>query len=189
MHIICIGYGRLGTQVVRVLDTQKHKVVVIDKERSALERRDRDLHARFLFGNAIDEDLLREAGAEHADALFALTRDENTNLMAAQVARIVFNIPRIIAVVYDPAREETYSAAGIETLPITVAGAEYLVRRLEGMPDQKTSLKEAWERAQGHGVTAPVPTPAPGARPPDQPFYVVEISRAHVLTPATDPTH
>ena len=54
MHIICIGYGRLGTQVVRVLDTQKHKVVVIDKERSALERRDRDLHAKFLFGNAID---------------------------------------------------------------------------------------------------------------------------------------
>ena len=169
MHIICIGYGRLGTQVVRVLDTQKHKVVVIDKERSALERRDRDLHAKFLFGNAIDEDLLREAGAEHADALFALTRDENTNLMAAQVARIVFNIPRIIAVVYDPAREETYRAAGIETLPITVAGAEYLVRRLEEIPDQKTSLKEAWERAQGHAAAAPLPTPAPGARPPDQP--------------------
>ena len=180
MHIICIGYGRLGTQVVRVLDTQKHKVVVIDKERSALERRDRDLHARFLFGNAIDEDLLREAGAEHADALFALTRDENTNLMAAQVARIVFNIPRIIAVVYDPAREETYRAAGIETLPITVAGAEYLVRRLEEMPEHKVSLKEAWERAQGHGVTAPVPTPAPGARPPDQPFYVVVLGGGRV---------
>ena len=180
MHIICIGYGRLGTQVVRVLDTQKHKVVVIDKERSALERRDRDLHARFLFGNAIDEDLLREAGAEHADALFALTRDENTNLMAAQVARIVFNIPRIIAVVYDPAREETYRAAGIETLPITVAGAEYLVRRLEEMPEHKVSLKEAWERAQGHGVTAPVPTPPPGARPPDQPFYVVVLGGGRV---------
>src|SRR3989304_1981855 len=180
MHIICIGYGRLGTQVVRVLDTQKHKVVVIDKERSALERRDRDLHAKFLFGNAIDEDLLREAGAEHADALFALTRDENTNLMAAQVARIVFNIPRIIAVVYDPAREETYRAAGIETLPITVAGAEYLVRRLEEMPDQKTSLKEAWERAQGHAAAAPLPTPAPGARPPDQPFYVVVLGGGRV---------
>src|SRR3970282_2718463 len=132
MHIICIGYGRLGTQVVRVLDTQKHKGVVIDKGGSALERRDRALPARFLFGTAIEEDLLPEAGAEHADALFALTRDENTNLMAAQVARIVFNIPRIIAVVYDPAREETYRAAGIETLPITVAGAEHLVGRHGG---------------------------------------------------------
>src|SRR3989304_763530 len=120
MHIICIGYGRLGTQVVRVLDTQKHKVVVIDKERSALERRDRDLHAKFLFGNAIDEDLLREAGPE--------------------------------------------SRGG----------------RWEETPDQKRSLKEAWERAQGHAAAAPLPTPAPGARPPDQPFYVVVLGGGRV---------
>lgn len=180
MRIICVGYGRLGTQVVRLLDTQKHDVVVIDKLRAAVERRDRDLHAKFLFGNAIDEDLLREAGAEQADALFALTRDENTNLMVAQVARIVFNIPRIIAVVYDPAREGTYRAAGIETLPITVAGAEYLVSQLEEGAARTTSLKEAWARAKGHAVEAPVPVTPAGVRPPDQPFYVVVMGGGRV---------
>lgn len=180
MRIICIGYGRLGTQVVKLLDTQRHQVVVIDKDRVALERRDRDLHARFLFGNAIDEDLLREAGGEQAHALFALTRDENTNLMVAQVAQIIFNIPRIIAVVYDPAREALYRAAGIETLPITMAGAEYLVSKLDEMAERKVSLKEAWERAKGHAAGAPLPTPPPGVRAPDQPFYVVVVGGGRV---------
>ncbi|MFQ5663861.1 MAG: NAD-binding protein [Terriglobia bacterium] len=180
MRIICVGYGRLGAQVVKLLDTQKHEVVVVDKDRATLERRGRDLHARFLLGNAIDEDVLREAGAEQADALFGLSRDENTNLMAAQVARIVFNIPRIFAVVYDPAREQTYRAAGIETLPITVAGAEYLVSQLQEAPGRAVSLKETWERAKGHAAQTPLPAPATEGRAPDQPFYVVVMGGGRV---------
>jgi trk system potassium uptake protein TrkA len=106
MRIICVGYGRLGSQVVKLLDARQHEVVAIDnvaidKAPSVLERRDPELGVRFLFGNAIDEAILREAGAEEADALFALTRDENTNLMVAQVARSVFNVRRVVAVVYD----------------------------------------------------------------------------------------
>jgi trk system potassium uptake protein TrkA len=180
MRIICVGYGRLGSQVVKLLDTQQHEVAVLDKERTALERHDRDLHAKFLLGNAIDEELLREAGAERADALFALTRDENTNLMVAQVAKIVFQIPRIIAVVYDAAREEVFRAAGIETLPITVAGAEYLISQLGKEPGKRGAIKEAWERAAGHAAEMQMPAPAPGARPGDQPFYVVVMGGGRV---------
>lgn len=180
MRIICVGYGRLGSQVVRLLDTQQHEVVAIDKEPSVLERRDRDSRVRFLFGNAIDEDVLREAGADKADALFALTRDENTNLMVAQVARVLFAVPRVIAVVYDAPREETFRAAGIETLPITVAGAEYLIHQLELPPDQKASFPEAWARAKGHALEAPLPAAPPGVRPPDQPFYVVVMGGGRV---------
>ena len=182
MKIICVGYGRLGSQVVKLLDTQQHEVAVLDKERTALERHDRDLHAKFLLGNAIDEELLREAGADQADALFALTRDENTNLMIAQVAKIVFQIPRIIAVVYDAAREEVFRAAGIETLPLTVAGAEYLVGQLSKAPGKRGSIKEAWERATGHAAEMPMPAAAPEAsgRPADQPFYVVVMGGGRV---------
>jgi len=181
MRIICVGYGRLGSQVVKLLDTQQHEVVVLDKERGALERHDRDLHAKFLLGNAIDEELLREAGAEEADALFALTRDENTNLMVAQVAKIVFQIPRIIAVVYDAAREEVFRAAGIETLPLTVAGAEYLVSQLDQTGKKRASFKQASERArEGHAAEMPMPAPAPGVRPADQPFYVVVMGGGRV---------
>ncbi|MCI0403913.1 MAG: NAD-binding protein [Acidobacteria bacterium] len=181
MRIICVGYGRLGSQVVKLLDTQKHEVAVLDKERTALERHDRDLHAKFFLGNAIDEELLREAGASQADALFALTRDENTNLMVAQVAKIVFQIPRIIAVVYDAAREEVFRAAGIETLPITVAGAEYLVSQLDQTGKKRATFKEAWDRAhEGHAAEMPMPAPVAGPRPADQPFYVVVMGGGRV---------
>ncbi len=180
MRIICIGYGRLGAQLVKLLDTRQHDVVVIDKNRTALERRDRDLHAKFFFGNAIDEHVLREAGVEHADVFIALTRDENVNLMAAQVARTIFNIPRVIAVVYDPAREGIYRAAGIETLPITVAGAEFLLARMEAEPDSDVSLQATWGRAHGHAAAVPVPSVPARVPEPDQPFYVIVVGGARV---------
>ncbi|MBI4462637.1 MAG: NAD-binding protein [Acidobacteria bacterium] len=180
MHIIVVGYGRLGRQVVKLLDTQQHEVVVIDKDRAVLERRDRDLHARFLAGNAIDEHVLQTAGADKADVLLALTRDENTNLMAAQVARVIYQVPRVVAVVYDPAREATYRAAGIETLPITVAGAEYLVAQLQQPPDRPISFQKTYARARGHGLEAPLPTPQPTETPPGRPFYVIIVGGGRV---------
>lgn len=141
MKIIVIGYGRVGSQFIRKVDKEAHQVVVIEKERSALQRLDPPQGVRFIYGNAIDEDLLREAGADSADMMLALTRDENTNLMVAQIARVIFNMPRVIAVVYDPDRESYFHEAGIETLAITVAGADLLTARIAGgvsLPDSMT---------------------------------------------------
>lgn len=181
MRILVVGYGRLGTQLVKLLDTKQHDVVVIDKDRTALERHDRELHARFLFGNATDEDILRDAGADRADALFALTRDENTNLMAAQVARVIFHVPRVVAVVYDPAREDTFRAAGIETLPITVAGAEYLCARLDQAVEKAVSFQAVWERAHGEVHEPSVPAvPIRRAATAGEPFYVVVVGGGRV---------
>ncbi len=132
MKVIVIGYGRMGSQVVKKVDTQAHEVVVIDKERAVFNRPDAPRGARFIVGNALDEDLLREAGADSADVLTALTRDENTNLMIAQMARVVFNLPRVVAVVYDPEREVYFHEAGIETLSMTVVGADLLAAQLAG---------------------------------------------------------
>jgi trk system potassium uptake protein TrkA len=154
MRILVIGYGRLGRQVVRQLDTQKHEIVVLDKERAVLERSDRDPHVRYVMGNAIDEDALRNAGAEKAEVLFALTRDENTNLMVAQAARLVFHVPHVLAVVYDPAREPQYRAAGIDTMALTVAGADFLVSKLEEGPGRPATFEEAWTRTAGRSVEA-----------------------------------
>ncbi len=156
MRIIVVGYGRLGTQVVRQLDTSEHEVVVIDKQRALGERTGRSAGVRFLGGNAIDPDLLQAAGAPGAGALFALTRDENTNLMVAQLAKSVFRIPRVMAVVYDPAREPSYRAAGIQTMALTVAGAEFLIGQLQEKPQ---SFSEVWKRAQGRAAEVAAPAP------------------------------
>ena len=171
MKIIVIGYGRAGSQFVKKIDTQAHEVVVIDKESSVLERADVPKGVRVFIGNAIDEDLLREAGAESADVILALTRDENTNLMIAQIARVVFNVPKVIAIVYDPQREASFHEAGIETLAIAVAGAELLAARVEGRAGVSGTAVEAW-RPSGQ-AEARVPLRPLEAQ--DGSFYVIVV--------------
>ena len=175
MRIIVVGYGRLGRQVVKHLDTRRHEVIVLDKELTLLQRPDRDPNVKPVVGNAIDPDVLREAGAEGADALFALTRDENTNLMVAQVARQVFDVPKVMAVVYDPAREPSYRAAGIETMALTVAGAEFIVGQLSESPLRE--FGEVWKRAHGHAAEPPV---APVRAETTGPMYVIIVGGGRV---------
>ncbi len=131
MKIIVVGYGRTGSQLVRRLDLERHEVVIIDKDPAVFQRVGRHVKARVMVGNGIDIDLLRQAGAEGADAFFAMTRDENTNLMAGQIARTAFNIGRVFAVIYDPKRIDIYEAMGIETFCLTAAAAEYLADMIE----------------------------------------------------------
>ena len=134
MKIIVIGYGRVGSQFVKRIDTKIHDVVVIDKEKIVLEHAEVPKGVRFQIGNAIDEDLLREVGADKADVILTLTRDENTNLMIAQIARVLFKVPKVIAVVYEPQREAYFHEAGIETMAVAVAGADLLARLMGTAP-------------------------------------------------------
>lgn len=175
MRIIVVGYGRLGAQVVKHLDAHSHEVVVIDKELTLLQQPVPDPGVKFIAGNAIDPDVLREAGADGADALFALSRDENTNLMVAQVARQVFHVPKVMAVVYDPAREPSYRAAGIETMALTVAGAEFIVGQLMQTPPPEFS--EVWKRVHGHAAEMSSP---PVRSETTGPMYVIIVGGGRV---------
>ena len=168
MKIIVIGYGRLGSQFVKKFDIQAHEVVVIDRERSIFDRPDLPKALKVFLGNAIDMDLLREAGADNADVILALTRDENTNLMIAQIARVIFNVPKVIAVVYDPQREASFHEAGIETLAITAAGADLLNTRLVGAVGEGAEPSSTSSQ-----VTARVPLRPLHAQ--DGSFYVLMV--------------
>jgi trk system potassium uptake protein TrkA len=175
MKVIVVGYGRLGRQVVLHLAWQNHEIVVVDKQRSLLQSPPDDPHIKVLAGNAIDGDVLREAGVETADALFALTRDENVNLMVAQVAKTFFKVPKVMAVVYDPAREPSYRAFGIDTMALTVAGAEFVVSQLSAEPLREFSA--VWQRAHGHSAETP---PAPTRETPVGPLYVIVMGGGRV---------
>jgi trk system potassium uptake protein TrkA len=106
MKIVVIGYGRVGSRTVAALIERGHEISLIDKEASRLGRACHLEGVELVQGNGIDVDVQREAGMGEADLLLALTFDDNVNLMAAQVGRSHFNVPRAIARVYEPTHAE-----------------------------------------------------------------------------------
>lgn len=124
MKVVILGCGRLGAYLARRLVSQGHEVTVIDHDSAALARLGDDFPGRTVVGTGIDEDVLRRAGIEEADAFVAATNWDNTNVMAAQVAREIFGVPRVICRMYDPLREEFYRSLGLETICPTLWSAE-----------------------------------------------------------------
>lgn len=106
MKIVVIGYGRVGSRTVAALLERGHQITIIDKEASRLGRATNLEGVDLVQGNGIDVDVQREAGIGEADILLAVTFDDNVNLMAAQVARTHFHVPRAIARVYEPSHAE-----------------------------------------------------------------------------------
>lgn len=170
MRIIIVGFGRVGTLLVQQIDGKQHEVIVIDKERHLADHPLATVPTRFIIGDAIDAEVLREAGVEQTDVLFATSRDENTNLMVAQVARIIFNVPKVVAMIYDPRRELSYHEAGIETFCLTQAGAHFLASQITEKPF--TDLKGAWKKAHEE-MMQQVREPVKSVATPGKSFYVI----------------
>ncbi len=125
MKIIILGCGRLGAHLARRLDTEGHAVTVIDRTNESFARLGIDFKGEKILGTGIDEDVLRNAGIEQADAFIALSNGDNTNAMAAEIAKLVFKVPRVVARLYDPVREDTFHTLGLmETVCPTVMGSD-----------------------------------------------------------------
>src|SRR5207248_5538275 len=98
---------------------------------SAFERLPASFRGRKLVGNGIDQDVLRRAGVETADAFVACTQGDNRNVMAAQIAQHIFRVPRVVSRIYDPIREEMYRGLGLRTISPTKVGAALLMQAIE----------------------------------------------------------
>jgi trk system potassium uptake protein TrkA len=96
-----------------------HNVTIIDMQSEAFRRLGTRFKGGRIIGNGIDEDVLKRAGIETADIFVAATQGDNRNIMAAQIARFVFNVPKVIARIYDPIRADRYREMGIITLCTT----------------------------------------------------------------------
>jgi trk system potassium uptake protein TrkA len=128
LYIVIIGCGRLGSYLANQLSQVGHSVVVIDID----EKTFNDLSPAFsgfsIEGDATHIAVLREAKLKKADVLFAATHEDNVNLMVAQVARKIFNVPHVLARVYDPRREQVFNQLGVETIcPTSVAAEMFLL--------------------------------------------------------------
>jgi trk system potassium uptake protein TrkA len=124
MKVVIMGCGRVGARVAALLDHNGHHVTMIDTDSRSFRRLPPDFKGGTIIGTGIDEDVLRAAGIEQADAFIAVTNGDNRNIMAAQVARVVFNVPEVVCRIYDPVREDTYRRMGLTTVcPTTTISA------------------------------------------------------------------
>jgi trk system potassium uptake protein TrkA len=114
MHIVIAGVGRVGSELARRTSLDGHDVVAIDKRIEALDRLGPEFNGETVIGEAFDVSVLRQAGIERAEVFLAVTSSDNANLMATEVVRRVFKTPRAIARLYDPARQPSYQALGID---------------------------------------------------------------------------
>lgn len=118
-YIVIIGCGRLGGTLANHLSKTGHSVVVVDQREAAFDKLSVDFSGFKVLGDASELDILQEASANKADYLFAVTTRDSTNLMVAQVALTIFNVPHVVARVFDPVREEIYRSFGIMTISPT----------------------------------------------------------------------
>ena len=133
MKVVIVGCGRVGSTLARELDAAGHKVTIIDERVSAFSRLGEGFGGGMVVGTGIDESVLRRAGIEEADCFTAVTNGDNRNIMAAQIAKVVFNVPRVITRIYDPIREQTYREFGLETICSTsIVSAMISTYLLEG---------------------------------------------------------
>jgi len=126
MYVIIVGCGRVGSELAKLLSAEGHNVVIIDKNPASFERLGGAFNGITVIGNGFSLNLLRQAGIEKADAFCAVTNGDNTNLVSAQAAKKIFNVPKVIARVYDPQRAHIYKALGLDIISGTILFAAML---------------------------------------------------------------
>jgi len=137
MHVIVGGFGRVGRHLAHVLESEGHSITVIDRNPHVFVEYGEEVRGRKLTGEVFDRDTLLKAGIERADAYIAVTSGDNSNIVSARVARERFNVPCVVARIFDPRRATIYERFGIPTISsVKWAAAQLLAMILE--PDLST---------------------------------------------------
>jgi trk system potassium uptake protein TrkA len=102
MRVIIVGAGEVGYQIAKFLSLESLDVVVIDKDRDKLRRIVEEIDVAVVEGEGGDPSTLKEAEADKADIMLAVTDKDETNMIACLLAKAMFGIPRKIARIRDP---------------------------------------------------------------------------------------
>jgi trk system potassium uptake protein len=151
VHIVIMGCGRVGSLIAHILEDQGHSVSIIDQDPEAFRKLRSGFKGTKITGIGFDRDVLTEAGIERAGAFAAVSSGDNSNVIAARVARESFGVQRVVARIYDPRRAEVYQRLGIPTVATVAWTADQMLRRL--IPEGAESL---WRDPTGGVVLAEV---------------------------------
>lgn len=147
-----MGCGRVGSTLAKDFQALGHSVAVIDQDREAFRRLGADFNGLTVAGVGFDRDTLLEAGIEKADAFAAVSNGDNSNILAARVARETYGVSSVVARIYDPARAEIYQRLGIPTVATVLWTTDQIMRRI--LPQGSRS---EWQDASGKVQLAEVP--------------------------------
>lgn len=144
VHIVVMGCGRVGSTLSLRLQGVGHSVAVIDQDASAFRRLGEHFTGTTVAGVGFDRDTLIEAGIERAEGFAAVSNGDNSNIIAARVARETFNVQTVVARIYDAKRAEIYERLGIPTIATVPWTANRLFRQIMG-----EAVEEAWRDPSG----------------------------------------
>jgi trk system potassium uptake protein len=132
MRIVILGCSRVGATLAIQMEHAGHTVSVIDSSSDAFQRLGAKFRGDKILGNGVDEETLRRAGLENADAFAAVTNGDNRNIMASQIAKEIFHVKKVVCRVYDPLRQRTFNELGLETICPTTIIADMVEEALLG---------------------------------------------------------
>jgi len=144
VHIVIMGCGRVGSGLARALSTAGHSVAIIDQDPVSFRRLGPDFHGQQIRGVGFDRDTLLEARIREADAFAAVSSGDNSNIIAARVAREQFGVANVVARIYDPKRAQVYERLGIPTVATVPWTTDRLLRAV--IPD---GLISEWRDPSG----------------------------------------
>jgi trk system potassium uptake protein TrkA len=147
VNVIVVGCGRVGAELALALTRAGQQVCVVDKNEGAFRRLDEGFDGRLVHGSGFDRDDLVAAGIADAHALAAVTAGDNTNILTARIAREVFEVPHVVARIYDPRRAVIYERLGIPTVATVTWTTDQVMRRLG-----PTTVASEWTAPTGDVV-------------------------------------
>jgi trk system potassium uptake protein TrkA len=152
VYVVIMGCGRVGSALSAGLERLGHEVAVIDRDRQAFRRLSPDFRGMQVVGEGYHRDVLIEAGVERAHAFAAVSSGDNSNIIAARVARETFGIEHVVARIYDAKRAAVYERLGIPTVATVPWSTDRLMRML--LPD---GVASAWREPTGTVAILPLP--------------------------------
>jgi trk system potassium uptake protein len=178
MKIIIVGCGRIGSKLAHDLSLGGHHVTVIDSNPAAFDRLGPGFQGEKIIGVGYDRDVLTQAGIERADGFAAVTSSDEANVTVARLARQIFQVPKVVARVYEPGKAKIYRRLGLQTISSIELGSNRLADLLSSSPlETLISLGNG----EVHVVNAEVPAMLIGRSVADLAvpgeFQVVAITR------------
>jgi trk system potassium uptake protein len=162
VHIIIGGCGQLGAEIAEQLSQDADTdIVVLDTNELAFDRLGSGFNGEALVGDCTDRDVLEQAGVRRADGLIAVTRSDNANLMSVEIATHLYGVPRTIARLFNPEREEVYRKLGVRYVSSTGTIAKLFLNEFQEesyplhvhFPDSEVAMVDLEVDTGGHAMT------------------------------------